>query len=675
MAITNPSGLTLTAYTTGIPYSKVIDNSNEWTGVSNSTYFFDKSDGLVHYKDGSGIVLEIFAAGGSTTIPQTDILYIDSVNGSDNGDSGRGNIDKPYASVEYALSSTTNTGVVTGSTANGSATITGVTDTTSIKVGQYITGTNIPYNSVVVSKTANTIVLSRTASGSGTGLTLTWWTPKTIKINGNIVATSNWFKPCFWFDASNSNVTFGNFSLFSKSAACLVPEIVVLGNVYGNNASSQFMTTTAGSAHDIYIVLKNYFSIGTGAQFNLNQFSAGFRNFYLNCETFDCRFGIVGFLVGSVLTQLNGYFYGLLGGITFSQAVAGSNVVVNGTIETPASINAYVCAVGYHQINANIIGSFDCSSGNVASMNVNGSIVGTTVNLGASSQFRQGCNINGNIECTNLSVTSSNYNTQINGRVKGNITHNGGQLNIQKFYGGTYTGTGSTTTAFITGFINSVTNDRYGNLTLSSGAKLYWTSSGNDYSVTAGFIFASISVASTCTLFVQGKLMGEIASLAGTIQVDSNGYLWIIKRTSAITGSLLNYGGVIELTRNGFGNTTESATSTPTIDISTGTYQQDGGTLFCSNADSRSGLIRKTASGGKVILRGQAYLKVANGLAPLQILSNTGTAQDILDFSMVGNGALGFRLADTFSDTTYGTAYAPNLLVSGVHYQDTTYSF
>ncbi len=60
MAITNPSGLTLTAYTVGIPYSKVIDNSNEWTGVSNSTYFFDKSDGLVHYKDGSGVVLEMF---------------------------------------------------------------------------------------------------------------------------------------------------------------------------------------------------------------------------------------------------------------------------------------------------------------------------------------------------------------------------------------------------------------------------------------------------------------------------------------------------------------------------------------------------------------------------------------------------------------------------------------
>jgi hypothetical protein len=669
MAITNPSGLTLTAYTTGIPYSKVIDNSNEWTGVSNSTYFFDKSDGLVHYKDGSGIVLEIFAAGGSTTIPQTDILYIDSVNGSDNGDSGRGNIDKPYASVEYALSSTTNTGVVTGSTANGSATITGVTDTTSIKVGQYITGTNIPYNSVVVSKTINTIVISKTATGTGSTITLTYWTIKTIKLVTSTTATSNWFKPGFWFDCGDNNISWGNFVLFSSTSANLIPEYIVGGNWHGNNASSQFFAVTVGSAVDLFVDIISLYSIGTGAQVNIDQYT-GRRNITFNCQSFDARFGTIGAFNGTGLTNLSGNFYGLLGGIDFP-----GSAVVNGYIETPASVNAFIGRAGYYTVNGTILGSVSSSAGQCRSFNLNGSIKGATVSLGNANQYYLGSNINGDIECTTLTVASSNQETIINGRVKGNITHDAGVLKIQKFYGGTYTGSGSRTTAFITGYINSSTTDRYGNITLSSGAKLYWTSSGDDFTVTAGYIFATISVASTCTLFVQGKLMGEITSLAGIIQVDSSGYLWIIKKTPAITGSLNNYGGVIELTRNGYLNTTESATTTPTIDISTGTYLQDGGTLFCSNADSKSGLIRKTASGGKVVLKGQPYLKAANGLAPLQILSNTGTAQDILDFSMVGNGALGFRLADTFSDTTYGTAYAPNLLVSGVHYQDTTYSF
>mgnify|MGYP003338146785 CR=1 FL=1 len=138
-----------------------------------------------------------------------------------------------------------------------------------------------------------------------------------------------------------------------------------------------------------------------------------------------------------------------------------------------------------------------------------------------------------------------------------------------------------------------------------------------------------------------------------------------------LTGTLLNK-GTIDLVRGGHG---ENSTYTPSFVVSTGTLIVDGGTIVCSLADSKSGLIRKTASGGKVVLKGQAYLKAANGLAPLQILSNTGTAQDILDFSMIGNGASGYRLADTFSDTTYGTAYAPNLLVGGTKYEDSTYSF
>ena len=139
----------------------------------------------------------------------------------------------------------------------------------------------------------------------------------------------------------------------------------------------------------------------------------------------------------------------------------------------------------------------------------------------------------------------------------------------------------------------------------------------------------------------------------------------------ALTGTFENY-GTVELVRPG---QSDSAAYTPVFIVSTGTLVLHGGEFFCNVADSKSGLIRKTASGGKVILKGQPYLKVANGLAPLQILSNTGTAQDILDFSMVGNGAVGFRLADTFSDTTYGTAYAPNLLVGGTRYEDTTNSF
>jgi hypothetical protein len=509
--------------------------------ASDVTFFFPPNNGTNGYvltTNGSGATSWAAAAGGLSAIPQTDVIYVDSVLGADNADAGRGNIEKPYATVEYVLANTTNTGTVTGNTTSGSAIITSVSSTTNIKVGQYITGTNIPYNSIVVSKTSNTIVLSKTATGTGSTITITWWTPKTIRINGDIVATSNWFKPAFWFDSPNANVTWGNFSLFSRASSCLVPEKILLGNLYGNHTSSQFISTSSSSSHDIFIDLNTYYSLGTGNQFEANQFTAGiFNNVYLKCNNFDARFGGLGYLRASYSTYITGNYYGLLLG--FSDIVG---LKLNGSIETPSSIFALALSYGYNEINGTIKGSFKSNyTGGLTGLSVNGNLIGTTVSLGAAAQYAQGCNINGDIECTTLNI-SQNYNTNINGRVKGSIVHDSGQLNIQKFYGGTYTGSGSATTAYITGYINSGNNDRYGNLTLSSGAKLYWTSSGNDYSVTGGYIFAAISIASTCTLFVQGKLMGEITSLAGTIQIDSSGYLWIIKKTAAITGSLLNYG-------------------------------------------------------------------------------------------------------------------------------------
>lgn len=607
---------------------------------------------------------------GLSSIPQEDIIYVDSINGLDDLTANRGQIQKPYATVEYALANTTNTGTVTGNTTSGSATISSVSDTTNIKVGQYITGTNIPYNSIVVSKTANTIVLSKTATGTGSTITLTWRTIKTIKLVTSIVATSNWFKSGFWFDCGDNNITWGNFILFNRTAANLIPEFIIGGNWHGNNASSQFISTNTASSHDLFVEIISLYSIGTGSQVNIDRFT-GVRNITFTCQSFDARFGSIGVLSGSGLTNLSGNFYGLLGGIELP-----GSAVVNGYIETPASVNAFVGRSGYYTINASILGSVTTSlDGQTKSFNLNGSVKGTTVSLANGGQYWLGSNINGDIECTTLTVTSNNYETLINGRVNGNVTLNGGILKIASFYSGTLTVSGASSKAYITSTVVYSDSKWYGNISLTSGGTLYWYGSADFGTPTAAYIFPTLSIASGCVVHIYGKLMAEITSLAGTLNVYSSGYLWSIKKTPAITGSLNNYGGIIELTRNGYLNTTESATTTPTIDISTGTYLQDGGTLFCTNADSKSGLIRKTASGGKVVLKGQPYLKVANGLAPLQILSNTGTAQDVLDFSMVGNGATGFRLADTFSDTTYGTAYAPNLLVNGTRYESTTYSF
>ena len=50
-----------------INYTYVTDTSADWAAVPNSTYFYDKADKLVHYKNSTGTVLEIFSAPGVAT--------------------------------------------------------------------------------------------------------------------------------------------------------------------------------------------------------------------------------------------------------------------------------------------------------------------------------------------------------------------------------------------------------------------------------------------------------------------------------------------------------------------------------------------------------------------------------------------------------------------------------
>jgi len=49
-----------------INYTVVTDTSADWASVANSTYFYDKADKLVHYKNSTGTILEVFSASGLT---------------------------------------------------------------------------------------------------------------------------------------------------------------------------------------------------------------------------------------------------------------------------------------------------------------------------------------------------------------------------------------------------------------------------------------------------------------------------------------------------------------------------------------------------------------------------------------------------------------------------------
>ena len=62
MAINNVT--TNTKPEKGITYSAITDSSVDWTGITNSTYFYDKATDLPYYKNSGGTVVSIFEEGG-----------------------------------------------------------------------------------------------------------------------------------------------------------------------------------------------------------------------------------------------------------------------------------------------------------------------------------------------------------------------------------------------------------------------------------------------------------------------------------------------------------------------------------------------------------------------------------------------------------------------------------
>lgn len=81
------SVLVTTTMAGAINYTYVTDTSADWASVPNSIYFYDKADKLVHYKNGSGSILEIFSSAGGLTYFTEDqntsapnaTVYVDSL--------------------------------------------------------------------------------------------------------------------------------------------------------------------------------------------------------------------------------------------------------------------------------------------------------------------------------------------------------------------------------------------------------------------------------------------------------------------------------------------------------------------------------------------------------------------------------------------------------------------
>lgn len=640
--------LTATTQASAINYSYTTSGSTDWSSIPNSTYFYDLVDKLPHYKNSSGTAIEVFSEGIST-ISQTDIIYVDSSLGTDDLTTNRGNIDKPYATIEYALSAITNTGTVTGDTTNGSTVLTNVTSTTNIKVGQYINGTNIPYGSVVVTKTSNTITLSKAATGSASSTTITWYTPKLIKTSGNFIVNGNLFKDGVSYDFGNSNIMFSTILLNITSKFYTPFNLIGNGEIVGTGTTSQLLVNSANqdSLSDFRINMNRYYSRGTGYQMDINQYSFNSDISFVDFNSlfgFVCRIGWIGSASGRQVFK--GYYYGLTGGFTvYSTGVFG----VEGIVECPSTVAAFSTNVtGY--INGRVNGYSQ-----IPGMAVNGNINGDV--------YAVSTNINGKVSTVANSTYIANKSTIGWLQANGNVTFHGDAfdngIEIRKL-----TGSGTITTsnqANVTiDMLQGVTlNWATGNLTVLNGGGYYANSSiidvsGGEVNIYGRHYFYNSPGLRTTS----NGIVNIFGSVLEASNINCNG------------GRMNNYGRL----RSGVGvygghfyNSGHIISDTAILQNG-GTVELDGGTLEMYTTGTTGYLISKTS--GTLILRGQPRFKVLNGKGPLKCTANTSASKDIYNFSTITN----------CDGTTYGlllpwdgSTYAANDLVGGTLYENTNF--
>jgi hypothetical protein len=628
----------------------------------------------------------------SVTIPQTQILYVDAQLGTDAASSTAGQIQNPYKTPEYVIANVVNTGTLSVTTVNASATITAAS-TTGIAVGQYLTGTGIPYNSVVVSFVANTsITISQPCTASAT-VTATWWTPYTLILTGNYTATASWFKAGFFIDASNAEINYGAITFYNVTA-CLVPIKVKLGVNKGTSASSKL--AVIASTCDVFFDYGDGYSLSTDYAFQgQSSIYLTCRNLYVTGKYLDMRFGRL--LYGSATSTLNwdGDGYGLLSGLTIYST---PYIKINSNITTPTNVYALSTnnsASSETVVNGNIVGQINMGATTYGLVSIYANISGANHSVGNNGTITR-VNIYGNVT-GNLATTSY---TNVYGFVYGNITHTGvASAESCNIYGGingsitvssstvkyfaNQTGTHSST--YISVIINAGTFANSGIMNLTA---LSYTSTGKFINQQSGVIncYATTNVAAIM-LLTQGSFINEGTIISpnttefNVFMTKSGGTLINTGRMYSATGLFINY----------------NTNSSPAKDIVLGNTVSNANTY--SGSDKSAGTIKKLS----ITSAASTSVDIYDGTNTVTITGTGGTVAaviasmitaiqgSILQYQCIGNFNNVYLIfvgpqtaACTFTNLTNctdggtysgGGGYAPNVLGGGTELKDTNFYY
>lgn len=569
----------------------------------------------------------------STAIPQANTIYVDSVNGL-NDTTGRGDINTPYLTPEYALSNIVNTGTIIGNTATN-YTISGISDVNNanLKIGQNIGGTGIAYDTVIVAKgnqggNANTITLSKPTTATATAVTITWITSYRLVLNGNFVATGNWFKQGMYIDAQTSTIAWGAFFLFNNTTTQIMPYTLLGNGRYSQTTAttSRFFYFVATQTADFSINL-NYETVHTIDTNHIFYISTVDGRCILRGVLAKALFGSVAFINTSKLTVYSST-YGLLGGYS-TDNIAYLNLE-GGIHQTPLSIYVITGSISFINTNCTLIGSVNGSFWTHI-----GVLAGTTLTLSGGSITASGsgtiyaggngCSIN--TTCCNLGnfdLIANGATIENNGEIRGATIQAGTLINNGHLTGG-FTISGGT-------FINNGLTEPLGGdwTTLVAGAKIY--------------NYGTMKI----TLLAQS---GGTWENRGTLELYSYSQV-----TSITGGTFKNYGTVKNISKD-----------TDIFQLSGTGVIENYGTIENTNVNTTSAIIKK--SGGTLKLYSGSILKVANGLSPIWCVNNDTASKNYYMFNCITN------CNNTTAGLNYAfpSGYVPNDLVGGVSYENVNY--
>ena len=624
------------------------DVTDRQTSIDNLTAVSSASDGQILRKSPTTHLIEWAYPGAGTNFSRT--FYIDSVNGVDESLAvGRGQSSLPYKTIDYVLTKIDDNTIVTNriitgcTTTNANSVITVVSDTSNVEIGQYITGTNIPYNTVVINKTSNTITLSKNATASGTGISITLWYNNEINCQGSFVVTGS---------INRNAVTFNTTSFAKLSASSVIITHYTDTNNYkipcqtlkGNwdiliTGTAQFIKYDFTSDIGITDVDSNFYdewnkfysnisgNAETTSSISYKSTVANYAKVSLKYNSSISKNGLFfwnNYAYGASLYVDQQYTYGLQGCFISSSSYGFKYLYISpGIVECPSGV--YALYFGYTDgFYSNH--KYDClvSSGDVYALAdtlvFTGSIMSAFNCYIGSSNTRRNVTILGEIFATNIYTFTGNFI----GGVHGNVIISGANVILNNF-----TGSITQTIAADTELYGNFLSDDFHIVSLTNGTinvrgKLYTNSGYNFATINGGTLVLD------CDMYnPKFSILLQSGKLITTPRLYSNNVNYAFVTQS---GGVFIHKGTIKM----------NATGVPCIEKSAGTLQIEGGKLLTYDTSTN----------------------------PIKITANTSAAKEIRIFSAITNCD---GITNSILNQFDGGSYSPNDIVGGDIFENTVY--